>query len=431
MIETLEIHNYKSLRKISLTELPTFAVLVGANAAGKSNFADALDFLSLVFRMGLAGAVRAKGGYENICFRRTRRSKAGLCFRVGARVTGAAGPPVRRRKEELRRFWCLYDFAFKATTEAIGAEYRVTAENLSWQLEGPGRRLEPVLHVRRCPDPAVEQGSAWETIFGGHEVLPIDLLKEWVTARGVPEDELLISAPYWTYLEPLALFAALLRSCRVYQFWPQRARDTGVPGRSPELGRSGEDLPAALDYLKEQDSDAFDELVAHVQHTVPAIIKLETRYVETKQLGLFFKEKGVGRPWFSMDVSDGTIQTVSLFLALVDKRVRTMLVEEPENSLHPWILRHFMEACREKSEEKQILVTTQSPVAVDTVAPESLFLVSRRDGETHIKRCTDLHPETLQVMRENLMGLGEHWESGAIGGVPGDQMALFEDEGST
>jgi len=59
VIVDLEIANYKSLKHVVLKDLPSFAVLVGANAAGKSNFVDALDFLSATLRSGLASAIAA------------------------------------------------------------------------------------------------------------------------------------------------------------------------------------------------------------------------------------------------------------------------------------------------------------------------------------------------------------------------------------
>ena len=45
MLKSLSIRNYKSLRDVRLDNVPAFCVMVGANASGKSNFADALDFL--------------------------------------------------------------------------------------------------------------------------------------------------------------------------------------------------------------------------------------------------------------------------------------------------------------------------------------------------------------------------------------------------
>src|SRR3954451_22715517 len=79
-LKRLEIRNYKSLRNVVIEPTP-LTVLVGPNAAGKSNFADALDFLGEVYRSNLEGAVAKKGGYENICFRQIKRSTAPIRFR--------------------------------------------------------------------------------------------------------------------------------------------------------------------------------------------------------------------------------------------------------------------------------------------------------------------------------------------------------------
>ncbi len=68
-ITQLSINNYKSLRAIQIAPAE-LNVIVGANAAGKSNFADCLDFISEVYRHGLEVAVARKGGYENIAYRR-------------------------------------------------------------------------------------------------------------------------------------------------------------------------------------------------------------------------------------------------------------------------------------------------------------------------------------------------------------------------
>ena len=408
MITSLSIHNYKSLRNVHLDDIPPFCVLVGANASGKSNFADALDFLSLVFRDGLAHAVRTKGGYENICFRRARRSKAGLEFDVSIQYSEPSGKRGAATKYEVK-----YTFAFKATSEKIAADYVVTKEELTLTLQ---RRRPSTMRLVRDADGHFSTDASAATLkaFG----IPPD--PSWfrdILKRGPSsEDELALSR---TYIRGFTAVRDLLGSCRVYQISPHMARQTGVPERSPELGPHGENLPAAVDYLKRNEHAAFQELLAHLKHTVPAMEKLETEYVETKQLGLFFKEEGVGRRWFSQDVSDGTLQTVCIFFPLLDSRVSIAVIEEPENSIHPWILKHFVNACKLASEEKQVFITTHSPVVLDEVDSQSLYIVERDGkGQTSILSCASISPEARDVLAEHVLGLGEYWDSGALGGVP-------------
>lgn len=426
MLSELSIHNYKSIRNLNLRNLPAFSVLVGANAAGKSNFADALYFLSLVFRTGLAGAVRAKGGYENICFRRAKRSKAGLRFGLKAAVTEQAQGPRGKKKEA--RFVFSYDFAFSTTTQTIVAEYEVVSENIRVEIGYGDSEQKNVLMIERKRNEPIKVTPPTSKKARDMLLFPPDVLEHFIKHAAVPQDELLMPSRL-EGLPPFSLLGDLLSGCKVYQISPHVARETGIPERSPELGRHGENLPAAVEYLKRSHPQEFEELLAHLSHTVPTIEGLATGYVETKQLGLFFKERGVRRRWFSQDVSDGTIQTVSIFLPLVDPRNRILVIEEPENSLHPWILRHFIDSCKIHSAERQIFVTTQSLVALNEVPLESLYIVGRRQGETYIDRCIELNPELRQVISDQLMGLGEYWDTGAVAGVPeyGEQLQLFED----
>lgn len=430
MLTEISIHNYKSVREVRLTNLPAFLVLIGANAAGKSNFADALDFLSLAFRTGLAGAVRAKGGYENICFRRAKRSKSGLRF--GLKAAGTEEEPRRHGRRRKARFVFAYDFAFLATKQTIAAEYEVTSEKVSVETAYEGSNRKYTLTVERMKNAPIKVVSDIPPKEGQDMIFPPDYLEEYLNRVEVPQDELLFAsklAPTPFHVPPFHVLRDLLVNCKVYQISPHVARETGIPERSPDLGRHGENLPAAVAYLKASHPQASEELLAHLRHTVPTIEKLETGYVETKALGLFFKERGAGRRWFSQDVSDGTIQTVSIFLPLVDPRNRILVIDEPENSLHPWILRHFVDSCKIHSADKQIFLATQSLVAVDEAPLESLYIVTRHQGETHIERCVDRYPEARQVIAEQLMGLGEYWDTGAVAGVPeyGEQLPLFKE----
>lgn len=427
MLNELSIHNYKSIRNVHLTQLPSLCVLVGANAAGKSNFADALDFLSMVFRTGLASAVRAKGGYENICFRRAKRSKAGLTF--GLKTTATRQQQGSRSKKKEINFIFSYTFTFSTPTQEIISEYEVTSENIKVIARPVWSEEQEAFTIERKKNEVIQfdhdDPSKIEEFALTKEFLEYYIEKKMKMER----DELFLTSLTSMFggFHPFNLLTNVLGNCGVYQISPFIARETGIPERSPELGRHGDNLPAAVNYLKRFQPKAFEELLEHVIHTVPTIEGLSTSYVETKQLGLFFIEHGVGRRWFSQDVSDGTIQTVAIFLPLVDPRKEILVIEEPENSLHPWILRHFIDSCKQHSVDKQIFVTTQSPVAVNEVPVESLYIVSRHKGESSIDRCIEKNPELKQVILEQLMGLGEYWDSGAVAGVPeyGEQLRLI------
>lgn len=393
--------------------MPPFSVMVGANASGKSNFVDALDFLSFVGRSGLAAAVRAKGGYENICFRRIRRSRAEISFELTAHIEDEIPSLGRRMKARTIPLDFRLIFAFRAPTGAMVTDYKVTREHLSVVRSG---RPEARLEIERDADGGKRVHIADE--FQRDVPMPSQrYLDEFFQAMPLQEDEL----SWYTGLRtmyPFWAFTELLGACRVYHISPEMARQPGIPERSPELGRHGENLPATVEFLKRTQPEAFNELLSHLRHAVDTMEGVETSYLDTNELGLFFRERGVGARWYAQDVSDGTVRVVGMFLALLDPRTRILAIEEPENSLHPWILRHFVDVCKAHSQTKQILLTTHSPVALDAVPVESLFLVRRSNGETVIERVQTEYPEAKTVIEEALFGLGQYWDSGGIGAVP-------------
>ncbi|WP_069472236.1 AAA family ATPase [Candidatus Marithrix sp. Canyon 246] len=65
-IQYLKISNFKSIEMLELRNIKDFSVFAGANGSGKSNFFDALDFVSRFMRHGIIDALRWYGGFDNI-----------------------------------------------------------------------------------------------------------------------------------------------------------------------------------------------------------------------------------------------------------------------------------------------------------------------------------------------------------------------------
>ncbi|MGR9053370.1 MAG: AAA family ATPase, partial [Gammaproteobacteria bacterium] len=78
-IHRLKIANFKSIDSLVLENVQPFSVFAGANGSGKSNFFDALNFVSLFVRNGIYDALRKYGGYEHVHSQKRRKSKA-RCF---------------------------------------------------------------------------------------------------------------------------------------------------------------------------------------------------------------------------------------------------------------------------------------------------------------------------------------------------------------
>lgn len=395
-LKRLEIHNYKSLRNVVL-EPARLSVFVGPNAAGKSNLADALDFLGDVYRWDLENAVKKKGGYENICFRQSARSQAPIRFRLILEVPSDS-------------FLLLFDHVFELKTQSrgIGASFYISAEELVLRYVD----ADPMLKITRRRGHEIEiegpQGELKKTLMGS----ALTSLRGRELLKSVLDTELLLLPLQG--LNPVIAFVQFLGSLRIFRLSPRHCRDTGVPTPNAELDRFGSNLPAVIDYLRRNELRVFDRLLGIARRVMPSLESLETGFTHTKTLALFLKESGVKRPWTAEDISDGTIQAIALLAATFDPRIPILVIEEPENSVHPWAIRNFIEAFREASEKKQIFLTTHSPILIDQIRPEELWVVQRPALETKITPVLELDPSLKDSWGQGKFTLSEYLDSGAL-----------------
>lgn len=114
------------------------------------------------------------------------------------------------------------------------------------------------------------------------------------------------------------------------------------------------------------------------------------------------------------EVSDGTMLLLG-FLAMVHQPTppSVLLVEEPENGMHPARIREVLTLLRKLStgelggEPTQVIATTHMPYLLDEVAPEEAFFCHRDgDGIAHCVRFSDV-PGVKEELAYKL--LGELW----------------------
>ncbi|HYU30740.1 MAG TPA: AAA family ATPase [Thermoanaerobaculia bacterium] len=412
-LKRLEIHNYKSLRNVVLEPAP-LSVFVGPNAAGKSNFADALDFLSEVYRWDLEGAVKKKGGYENICFRQAARSTEAIRFRVVLEFLATDWDSGFKGTYPV--LFVDHTFELGVKSRSPRAPFFVNFEELVVREEYGEGSLVLSRVTRKRGKIAVDLGDTPE----GSEPLRANDPLVFAMKRLVREPidrlsdvELLIPRADTVYRWG-GLSSRLMSGLRVFQLSPHLCRSSGVPTPNSNLERFGGNLPAVVDFLRREHPTAFDRLLDTIRRVMPSIEMIETNFTHTKTLGLFLKEVGVAKPWTAEDISDGTIQAIALLTATFDPRVPILVIEEPENSVHPWAIRNFVQAFREASETKQIFLTTHSPILIDQIRPEELWVVQRPELETKITPVLELDPSLKDAWGQGKSTLSEYLDSGAI-----------------
>ena len=79
-------------------------------------------------------------------------------------------------------------------------------------------------------------------------------------------------------------------------------------------------------------------------------------------------------------LSDGTLRVLGIIVELLGPSSALLLIEEPETAVHPGLLSRLLSVLDSYSSDRQIVLSTHSPLVVSACSPEELRLVTRTDG---------------------------------------------------
>ena len=102
--------------------------------------------------------------------------------------------------------------------------------------------------------------------------------------------------------------------------------------------------------------------------------------VEVNYIMLEFYVNGTWLKW--KQLSDGTRRIFHIIYQITNSR-KLVIIEEPENGVHPDQLYLLMDFIKEQAKEKQIIVTTHSPEVLNFIEKDELdrIIVTRYDNE--------------------------------------------------
>jgi AAA15 family ATPase/GTPase len=85
-------------------------------------------------------------------------------------------------------------------------------------------------------------------------------------------------------------------------------------------------------------------------------------------------------------LSYGTQRILTLLIALLYDKSTTLLIEQPEDGVHLGLLRKVLSICFEYAEvyNKQLIITTHSPEVINMIQPENIRLVKMTENGTKV-----------------------------------------------
>lgn len=352
------------------------ALLVGANGAGKSSFLDSLRLVADSLQTTLDHALRDRGGIAEV-----RRRATGHPTHFGIRLDFVHPDGIGS-----------YGFQVAAVK---GKDFRISHEECEVQSFDPGESHEDELWA----------GPTRYKVHNGRVV----------QGPGIALPPASSDRLFLVVASAIPAFRAVydgLAGVNVYNINPDSMRQLQTPDAGEILRRDGSNIASVLERLRRENPDIKKRIEEYLQQIVHGVSKVERvglgsyETIEVDQ-----QVAGAQSPWSfqATSVSDGTLRALGVLTALFagsEDRLSPIGIEEPESALHPAAARLLLDALRDASERRQVLVTSHSPDLLDnlSIRESEILAVTATAGQTTIGR---LDTTARAALEDSLFTPGE------------------------
>jgi predicted ATPase len=465
MIKNIALKNFRSIldAKVQFTDL---TVIVGANASGKSNLIKALQFISMIPQKGIESTVISYGGANSLLPKAIPKkdfAKSELeinysvdisrpkyypkdlssptvdhQFTIGFNVKGM----INKFREKITYNEALAIAGISELTKQGNLKEDQPKKKLLCNSKiSINRKYMRTDKIEYTPEVRKDNLDLFLSWFGltyleknittvkDFEQLILRLEKRGkeisTTKRRISDDipESLLDSggpSYLTFCPQANRFRDIVLNIKRYDLLQDELRKEQQYSTSDELSSEGRNMPSALRYIKRNNSEghSWDRILTTLMELNPHINSAEVSSLQTGKDFVEFMEIKLNRSVESWEASDGTLKGLAIMLALeTQPRWSTIIIEEPEQNMHPWAIRSLMNYIRQVIEDRniQVILTTHSQQLLETISPNELLVATRTAEEgTKFSSLKNLMPNHSIEMGE----VGRMWVKGLLGGVP-------------
>jgi len=418
MLKRIRIKGYKSLMDVEVA-LEPLSVLFGPNAAGKSNFLDALQLLSRIASSGtlteafeppyrgkpLESFTFDKGGIPSLL----KRDSALFSIEADIKLSPSTIETVNRQIRVMKRTapeevdpakeaaQDLPEVESEAEEAADGKETKAQAQvrekYLRYRIEveilpqsGILRVADEYLAALR-PDGEVRKAR---NPFLGQIKRRLHLRMEGQAHPRYYErylDRSILSLPLYPphYPHLVAIKQELSRYSFFYFEPRERMRAPNPVKEVRHIGLMGDELAGFLNTLRALDPRQFRAVEKALSLIIPSVTGIDVDVNSMGEVDLWIKEGELRVP--ARVVSEGTLRILGLLALSGAKEPPALLgFEEPENGIHPRRVKLIAETLKSRAAtgDSQLIVTTHSPLLLDLIPDKSLFVCRKLDGRTEL-----------------------------------------------
>jgi predicted ATPase len=418
-IRRIHIENFKSFSSLDV-ELSRFNIVIGSNAAGKSNFISAFRFLRDIARHGVVNAIAMQGGAEYI-----RNAKIGTDRDLVVKVTYEPDP----REEALDRTTrdgsvleirsCESTYEFSLHFNQTGDGFSITGDRIIIGCEisscgtASGRKEQKQVVGRGSIRVTSEKGEVQYSVDipAGCPLDENDIVPLFFRGKKLPERTLLLE----TFLGyPLPHFEKFFDRIAIYDIDPKLPKRGVVITGKRELDENAGNLALVVKTILEN-PEKKRKFANLLRDALPFVEDFSVQKFMDISLILTMRERyAKSRDLPASSLSDGTIAIFAMIIALYFEDKPFIIIEEPVSHVHPFLVGRLMKMMHEASEKKQVMITTHSTEVVKHAAIDDILLISRdSEGFSVISRPGD--KEEVRTFLANEIGIEELYVQNLLG----------------
>ena len=397
MLKRLRVKGYKSLRGVDVT-FGDMTVVVGPNAAGKSNLFDAIGLLArMATSQTLKEAFAAHRGAPLEAFTvpdagieelaQQRSPNAELEFEADVQLSDDVVSSVENESQLMREGLTDAKAPSLKRQRIVERDLRYTVRIEIRTDTGMLRvKDERVAALRSDGELSLSRRPFFEKV--GHRLHLRMEGQSHPTYYDLGLDHTLLSRPlYAPHYPHLTALREELRRWRIFYFDPESLRAESPLRHTQAVGVRGEDLAAFLNTLRSDHPKQFDAFKKAMRFIIPAIEDIDIERTAEGYLRLAVTEDG--QRFTARVISEGTLRVLGL-LAISTPQTPTTLVayEEPENGVHARRLQLVAELLHRAARTKrtQLIINTHSSLLPGYLPEAVLYVSERRSGSTHFRR---------------------------------------------
>lgn len=426
MLRKVNVEGFRSLRNFELELRPGLNILVGPNGAGKTNVILLFDFLRNITSLSLPDAIGRSGGIAQVF---AKRGKNSFADKIKVSLEGAVGLNGDNYryllKLELNFSQQRQDVFFsnqELKVERLGAGQRRSSTYLHVVYEARPDMGASGVSIVKFPDSARDGRRSWVK----EEVKRLDSRNFYSTNCML---FILLHAD-----EALLNVSQDFSGRFILNVVPSHVKKPEDSTRAPGIDSDGSGLSATLYAIKKKRSigerNVFLPFIRTNQQRQPdwsnvmdlirvAVPSIEDIDVENDPFDNLLRCRiTIGKGSKSAVVplgalSDGTVKWMSLVVRLLTSN-EALLLEEPENYLHPLMQREIVRLLRDSvGVSSFMMLSTHSETLLNAVRPDELIVVNYEKGGTKAHRVSNAAQVEEEINRTGF-GLGYYYLADAV-----------------